>query len=156
MRALITGNLGYIGAEATQLFAAAGHQVHGIDAEFYKGYHLYAWEPPVDKQIRKDIRHIEAEDFDNIDVVVHLAALSNDPLGELQRDLTFDINYKASVRVAELAKAQGVSRFVMASTSSLYGVAEDKVHEESPLNPLTAYAESKMLAEQEIMQMRVE
>jgi nucleoside-diphosphate-sugar epimerase len=105
-------------------------------------------------QVRKDVRDLGKADLEGFDAVVHPAALSNDPLGDLDANLTFDINHKASVRLAELAKEAGASRFVFFSSCSVYGAAGDAfLDESSPLNPVTAYAESKLLVEQDLTRM---
>lgn len=153
LKILVTGNLGYIGQEVVALLSGNGHEVVGVDTNFYKGCSLYEVSP-VDTQHYTDIRMIGDSELEGIHAVVHLAALSNDPLGELHESITYEINHKASVRLAKFAKRAGVERFVMASTASVYGIANDKVTENSELNPITHYAKSKLLAEQEITVLR--
>jgi len=153
MNVLITGSLGYIGTEAVDIFQSAGHTVAGIDSGFYEDCQLY---PPASKPYklyREDIRNARREIFDGIDSVIHLAALSNDPIGELNPELTYEINHRASVKLAKLAKEAGVKRFIMTSTASVYGIATEPVSETSKLNPITAYAKSKLMAEEEISQL---
>lgn len=150
MRVLITGSSGYIGSETIIAFQKAGYEVVGLDCDFYQASNFYPSSAQPYRFIRKDIRQVELSDLEKIDVVVHLAALSNDPLGELDPDLTFQINHLASVRLAKLANQAGVSRFIMASTASVYGIAIEPVSEDSQVNPITAYAKSKRLAELEI------
>lgn len=158
MKILVTGNLGYIGTRATSYLRSLGHSVLGLDCGFYEDCLL----GPVDKNIktiRKDIRDIESIDLQDCDSVVHLAALSNDPVGELDDELTFDINYKAAVRSAEIAKNAGVNRFIFISTQSIYGISntnEELDENNSIKSPKTAYAKSKWLAEQEILSMTTE
>lgn len=155
MRILVTGNQGYIGTHVTQHLVRCGYDVTGYDSGFFKHCQL----APITNEvhtIQKDIRDAEVLDFANFDLVIHLAALSNDPIGELDSQLTFEINYKAAVRVAELAKASGVSRFIFISTQSIYGISNsvDELDEiTSVKNPQTAYAKSKWKAEQEILSM---
>lgn len=150
MRVLLTGHKGYIGAVAAPLLTAAGHDVVGMDTDLFAGCDFGAPVPDI-SQIHKDIRDLEKKDLEGFDAVVHLAALSNDPLGNLSAGLTYDINHKASVRLAELAKAAGVQRFVFSSSCSTYGAGGDTFRDETAsLNPVTAYGESKVLVERDI------
>ena len=143
MRVLVTGHLGYIGTVLTPMLLRAGHNVVGLDADLYARCTYAAGGQISDVEtIKKDVRDVALEDLAGFDGVLHLAALSNDPLGNLKPGLTDEINHRASVRIATLAKSAGVRRFVFASSCSNYGQAgEEMVDETGALNPVTAYGE---------------
>src|ERR1043165_7200182 len=152
MRVLVTGHNGYIGAVMTPFLRAAGHDVVGLDTYFYESCSLPVAEENHAPAIRKDIRDVTADDLEGFDAVAHLAALCNDPLGDMNPELTDDINYRASVRLAIAAKQAGVKRFIYASSCSLYGAAsaDEILTENAPFNPLTPYALSKIRTEESV------
>ncbi len=151
MHLLITGNLGFIGPVMTRLAREWGHRVTGLDI----GYFADCLGPrqadiPPDRQIWRDMRDVLAADLEGVDAIIHLAGLSNDPMGALNDDLTYDINLDSTVRLGELAKRAGVGRFVFASSCSIYGAAGESpapLDETAPFNPVSAYAVSKVKSE---------
>jgi nucleoside-diphosphate-sugar epimerase len=149
MKILLTGHRGYIGAIAARVLRDAGHEVTGLDTLFYEGCDLGA---PPDGDIptlQVDIRDVRPEQFEGFDAIAHFAALSNDPIGDLNPELTADINFRATVDLARAAKEAGVGRFVFSSSCSMYGAGHEKpVDENAPLKPITAYAESKVRSEE--------
>jgi nucleoside-diphosphate-sugar epimerase len=149
VKVLVTGHHGYIGSVTTQALRAAGHEVVGLDTFFYEGCDLVPDDGEVEA-LRLDLRDAEPSHLAGFDAVVHLAALSNDPLGALSAELTSEINFRATVRLAEAAAEAGASRFVFSSSCSMYGASATAaaVDESGSLKPLTAYAESKVRSEQ--------
>ncbi len=153
MKVLITGSEGYIGAVMRDTLLERGHEVAGLDTGFFRECDFGPPPTPI-PLIEKDVRHVEQSDLEGYDAVAHLAALSNDPLGDLAPGLTEAINTSASVRLAELARAAGVSRFLFASSCSLYGASDSLgLTEEAPANPQTPYAQSKIDFENALMQL---
>jgi nucleoside-diphosphate-sugar epimerase len=157
MRVLVTGHQGYLGTVMVPVLQSAGHEVVGLDSGYFAECVLgpVPEDPPgLDGARPVDLRDVTVEQLVGLDAVVHLAALSNDPLGALAPEITFDVNHHASVRLARLAKEAGVSRFLYASTCSVYGSAgTDLVTEDAPLRPLTPYAESKVRVEDDAVAM---
>jgi nucleoside-diphosphate-sugar epimerase len=150
MKVLITGHLGYIGVEMVPELRAAGHAVTGLDTGLFDECDFVA--PPDDiPNVNVDLRDVTADHLRGFDAVIHLAALSNDPLGDLNKDITYDINLHASVRLARAAKEAGVKRFLFSSSCSLYGAGgEGYLDETAAFYPVTAYGESKVRVEQEL------
>lgn len=156
MKILVTGTEGYIGARAAPILASCGHDVSGLDTGFYRDGCLYldtVGLPTAPRTKFMDLRNVTPVDFEGFDAVVHLAELSNDPLGENRPEITFKINHEGSVQIARAAKQAGVTRFVYASSCSVYGVGsgEDFLDETSPTNPQTAYANCKVKVENDVI-----
>jgi nucleoside-diphosphate-sugar epimerase len=148
MKVLITGHLGYIGVEMVSVFRAAGHEVVGLDTGLFDECDFVS--PPDDvPTLRVDLRDVTPEHLKGFDAVAHMGALSNDPLGDLNPQITYDINQHASIRLAEASKAAGVKRFLFSSSCSLYGAGADGyLDENAAFNPVTPYGESKIRVEQ--------
>jgi nucleoside-diphosphate-sugar epimerase len=150
VRVLVTGTEGYLGCLTAQELMQAGHEVVGVDTGYYKYGWLYPGLQRTPETLALDIRHLGPEHLEGVDAIVHMAELSNDPIGDLIGDITYDINHKGSVRLAETAKAAGVPRFVYMSSCSVYGVADGTVDESSPVDPQTSYARCKALVEGDV------
>jgi nucleoside-diphosphate-sugar epimerase len=150
MKILVTGHHGYIGSVMLDLLTRAGHDVTGLDTFLYHGC-TFGDEGCAVPFLSRDVRDVCAEDLRRFDAVIHLAALSNDPLGFLDESCTYDINHAGSVTLAKAAKAAGVPRFLFASSCSLYGAAGDSILDENAaFNPITAYGTSKVLVEADV------
>ncbi|MBU1617350.1 MAG: NAD(P)-dependent oxidoreductase, partial [Candidatus Margulisbacteria bacterium] len=149
MKILVTGNNGYIGNVMCPMLLEQGFEVVGLDSNYFDDCEFEKRKTKF-RQIVKDIRQVELADFQGIDAVVHLAGLSNDPIGELNPGITEVINLDASIKCAQLARQAGVRRFIFASSCSVYGIAEEgkAIDETGALNPVTAYAKSKIGTEQ--------
>jgi nucleoside-diphosphate-sugar epimerase len=151
MRVFITGTEGYLGTLLASELLRRGIEVLGLDTGYYKERMLYRNDDITPLTLAKDLRQLQPDDLKGVDAVVHMAELSNDPAGQLAPHITYEINHKGSVRLAELAKRAGIRRFVYMSSCSVYGVADkDFVDEESSVNPQTAYAECKTLVERDV------
>ena len=155
MRILVTGHDGYIGAVMVPLLKDAGYHVVGLDSYLFEGCTFGQTGTSDVPSLRRDLRDVSVADLDGFDAIIHLAALSNDPLGDLNPDCTYDINHRAAVRLAQLAKTAGVPRFLFSSSCSLYGVSDGKsmLNEEAAFNPATPYGASKIRVEQDVSQL---
>lgn len=153
MRVFVTGHLGYIGVHLVELLLAAGHEVTGCDLGLYEGCAWQNFQRP-QRELRKDVRALTESDLDGHDCVMHLAAISNDPMGELNPGLTESVNLDGSVELARIAKNAGVGRYLFSGSCSVYGKGEKlDLQEGDPLNPLTAYAKSKIETERLVTEM---
>jgi len=150
VRILVTGTEGYLGSLLAPTLLGRGDEVTGLDTGYYKNGWLYNGVHETPHTLVKDIRHVTPDDLVGFDAVVHMAELSNDPIGDRIGDVTYDINHHGSVALASAAKRAGVSRFVYMSSCSVYGVADGTVDETSPTDPQTAYARCKALVERDV------
>ncbi|MVA77268.1 NAD-dependent epimerase/dehydratase family protein [Auraticoccus sp. F435] len=153
MKVLVTGVEGYLGCLLTPELVRDGHEVVGVDTGFYKSGWLWNGLARTPYTLVEDIRTLTAEHLEGVEAVVHMAELSNDPLGQLSPTITYEINHQGSLHLARLAKQAGIERFVYMSSCSVYGVAEGEVDETSPVNPQTAYAECKTMVERDLTAM---
>jgi nucleoside-diphosphate-sugar epimerase len=154
MKVLVTGTDGYIGCLLAPILEERGHEITGLDTGYYRDKPLYDGLRDGCKSIQKDIRTISEEDLSGFDAVIHLAELSNDPLGQLNPEITYKINHRGSVRLAEMAKRAGIKHFIYTSSCSVYGVGSDEyMTEDSEPNPQTNYAKCKVLVERDVSAM---
>lgn len=153
MRILLTGHKGYIGVVLAPMLQQAGHDVHGLDSDLFRRC-TFGEEPRAIPETIRDIREVTRDDIVGFDAIVHMAGLSNDPLGHFNPSVTYEINHAATVRLARLAKDAGVERFVFSSSCSNYGAGgSDLLDEDGPLNPVTPYGHSKVMVERDLSAM---
>lgn len=153
MKVLVTGSRGYIGTMMVPMLVRAGHEVTGLDTDFYARC-TFGEDLNSTPHVKKDIRNVAPADLEGFDAVIHLAALSNDPLGNLNPEITYDINWRGTVHLAKVAKEVGVQRFLLSSSCSNYGAAGDNIiDEDAELNPVTPYGISKVRAEQDLQKL---
>ncbi|MBI1862498.1 SDR family oxidoreductase [Candidatus Microgenomates bacterium] len=153
MKVLVTGSEGYIGTRLVQVLLDKEFDVTGLDTGYYEEGHLYDMKGAEYPLIKKDTRAVTPEDLKGFDAIVHLAELSNDPVGQNDPEITFEINHRGTMKLAEAAKAAGVRKFVYFSSCSIYGASEQVSDENTTPNPLTAYAQSKVMNEQALSKM---
>lgn len=154
MKVLVTGHNGYIGSVMVPMLLAAGHEVVGLDTFLFDSC-TFGEDSPTITAVAKDLRDVEAGDLEGFDAVIHLAALSNDPLGNLNGDCTLQVNHVASLRLARMAKLAGVPRYLYASSCSLYGIShtDTMLKEDAAFNPITPYGVSKVRTEEDVSQL---
>ena len=153
MRVLVTGHNGYIGSILTGVLSREGHEVVGLDSYLYADC-TFGPDVPDIPAIRRDVRDVTVEDLDGFDAVCHLAGISNDPVGDLVEEVTYQVNHLASTKLAKLAKEAGVERFIFSSSCSIYGASPGGVvNETSPINPVTPYGWSKIKVEEDVRQL---
>lgn len=153
MKVLVTGNKGYIGSVMVPMLLKEGFEVTGLDSDIFRAC-TYGKDPHPIKTINKDVRDVEVSDLKGFDAIIHLAGLSNDPLGDLNPDITYEINHRGTVSLAEKAKKAGVKRFIFSSSCSTYGASgDDFIDETAEFNPVTPYGKSKVLAEQDLIKL---
>ena len=150
MKVFVTGTDGYLGVLLAKLLHDGGHEVTGCDTGYYRNGWLYPGMDDLPRTISKDIRCLEPSDVADHQAVIHLAELSNDPVGQLATHITYEINHQGSVRLAKLANAAGIDRFIYFSSCSVYGAADGYVDEQGTLNPQTAYAKCKVMVENDL------
>ncbi len=156
MNILVTGNLGYIGSVLTETLLKKNYFVQGYDIGYFEDSNFLKHKVSKIKQIKKDIRDIDESDLNEIDIVIHLSALSNDPLGEFDKNLTYQINYESTLKLANICKKKKVKRFIYISSQSMYGISttdEELDEDNSKKNPVTEYAKTKWKAEQELFKL---
>jgi nucleoside-diphosphate-sugar epimerase len=155
MKVFLTGNYGYVGTVLENLLEKENFEIVGCDIGYFPKS-LVNSQDYVDKKnyLKKDIRNVTSEDLEGVDAICHLAGLSNDPMGEINEELTYTINYKTTIALAKTAKKAGVKRFIFSSSCSSYGANQDVMDEKSDVSPLTAYAKSKVLAENDLLELK--